>query len=94
MKRILIIDDDDDILETTGALLTHEGFDVHSAATVEEGIRLIGELQPIAQHTSPPPAESGRGAQPLGDQVQTSQACEEFIVEIIVYASVGHGGVV
>ena len=46
MKRILIIDDDDDILETTGALLTHEGFDVHSAVTVEEGIRLIGELQP------------------------------------------------
>ena len=46
MKRILIIDDDADILETTGALLAHEGFEIHSAATVEEGIRLVGEIQP------------------------------------------------
>lgn len=46
MKKILIIDDDADILETTGALLEHEGFEIHSAASVEDGISLIGEVNP------------------------------------------------
>ena len=46
MKRILIIDDDLDILETTGALLAHEGFDVQSADTVEAGIGMIDTLKP------------------------------------------------
>jgi CheY-like chemotaxis protein len=46
MKPILIIDDDEDILETTAALLTHSGFDVHSASTVEDGIRMIDEVKP------------------------------------------------
>jgi DNA-binding NtrC family response regulator len=41
VKRILIIDDDQDILETTGALLEHEGFEVRSADTVEAGIGII-----------------------------------------------------
>lgn len=46
MKKILIIDDDLDILETTGSLLEHEGFEIHSANTVEKGIDLIGEVTP------------------------------------------------
>ena len=46
MTRILIIDDDEDILETTAALLTNEGFEVQSAATVEDGIRMIDEIKP------------------------------------------------
>jgi CheY-like chemotaxis protein len=46
MKTILIIDDDADILETTGALLEHEGFSIHSAATVEDGVKMIGEVKP------------------------------------------------
>ena len=46
MKRILIIDDDQDILETTGALLAHEGFEVQSADTVEEGIAMIDKAPP------------------------------------------------
>lgn len=46
MKTILIIDDDVDILETTGALLAHEGYDVQSAPTVEEGMRLIETINP------------------------------------------------
>ncbi|MCK4513617.1 MAG: response regulator [Spirochaetaceae bacterium] len=46
MKRILIIDDDADIIETTGALLAHEGFEIHSAATIEDGVRLIDEIRP------------------------------------------------
>ena len=46
MKRILIIDDDLDILETTGALLAHEGFDVQSADSVEAGIAMIAKIAP------------------------------------------------
>lgn len=44
--RVLIIDDDQDILETMGALLEHEGFRINSADTVEEGIEMIGEYSP------------------------------------------------
>ncbi len=44
--KILIIDDDQDILETTGSLLEHEGFEVHSAETVERGIEMIKEISP------------------------------------------------
>jgi CheY-like chemotaxis protein len=46
MSKILIIDDDLDILETTGSLLEYEGFEIHSAETVEKGIELIGTLSP------------------------------------------------
>jgi CheY-like chemotaxis protein len=46
MKKILIIDDDLDILGTTGALLESEGFEVHSAQTVEKGIEQIREKSP------------------------------------------------
>ncbi len=45
-KTILIIDDDRDIIETTGALLEYEGFVIHSAETVEEGIRMIETVHP------------------------------------------------
>ena len=44
--KILIIDDDLDIIETTGALLEFEGFEIHSADTVEGGITMIGEVSP------------------------------------------------
>lgn len=46
MSKILIIDDDLDILETTGSLLEYEGFQVHSADTVEKGLELIEEVSP------------------------------------------------
>jgi two-component system response regulator VicR len=46
MKKILIIDDDRDILETTGSLLESEGFEIHSAQTVERGVQMIDEVQP------------------------------------------------
>ncbi len=45
-KRILIIDDDQDILETMGALLDYEGYEVHSADSVESGIEKIAEVSP------------------------------------------------
>ncbi|TFG64278.1 MAG: response regulator [Spirochaetales bacterium] len=45
-KTVLIIDDDQDIIETTGALLEFEGFSIHSAETVEEGIQKIGIIKP------------------------------------------------
>ena len=44
--KILIIDDDHDILETMGALLEYEGFEIHSADTVERGIEMIAEISP------------------------------------------------
>lgn len=46
MAKILIIDDDMDILETTGSLLEYEGFDIQSAETVEKGIEMISEIAP------------------------------------------------
>jgi DNA-binding response OmpR family regulator len=46
MKKILIIDDDLDILETMGTILEHEGYGVQSADTVERGMELIGEYSP------------------------------------------------
>jgi len=44
--KVLIIDDDKDIIETTGALLEYEGFDVSSAETVDAGIAMISEIAP------------------------------------------------
>jgi len=44
--KILIIDDDHDILETTGALLAHEGYEISCADTVEEGIEMIALISP------------------------------------------------
>jgi two-component system, OmpR family, response regulator VicR len=45
-KKILIIDDDLDIIETTGALLEYEGFEIHSAESVESGIEMIEKISP------------------------------------------------
>jgi len=45
-KKILIIDDDLDTIETTGALLEYEGFEIHSAETVESGIEMIEKVSP------------------------------------------------
>jgi CheY-like chemotaxis protein len=45
-KTILIIDDDRDIIETTGALLEYEGFVIHSSESVEEGIKMIDLVNP------------------------------------------------
>ncbi len=46
MRKILIIDDDMDILETTGALLEYEGFQILAADTVEKGMAMIGSEAP------------------------------------------------
>lgn len=45
-KKILIIDDDLDIIETTGALLEYEGFEIHSAESVASGIEMIEKISP------------------------------------------------
>ena len=45
-NKILIIDDDLDILETMGSLLEYEGFEIHSADTVEGGIEMIDKISP------------------------------------------------
>ena len=44
--KVLIIDDDNDILETTGSLLEYEGYEVYSTETVEKGIELIADISP------------------------------------------------
>ena len=44
--KVLIIDDDRDIIETTGALLEYEGFEIHSAESVEDGIKMISTINP------------------------------------------------
>ncbi|MFW6137723.1 MAG: response regulator transcription factor [Spirochaetota bacterium] len=45
-SKILIIDDDEDILETMGSLLKYQGFEILSAATVGKGIAMIEEKSP------------------------------------------------
>lgn len=45
-NKILIIDDDHDIIETMGSLLDHEGYEIYSADTVEKGIGMIDEVSP------------------------------------------------
>lgn len=46
MNKILIIDDDLDILETMGSLLEYEGFEIQSAETVEKGLQMIDQISP------------------------------------------------
>jgi DNA-binding response OmpR family regulator len=44
--KILIIDDDYDILETTGSILAYEGFEIHTADSVERGLELAEKVSP------------------------------------------------
>ncbi len=44
--KILIIDDDSDILETTGSILAYEGFEIHTADSVERGLELTEKVSP------------------------------------------------
>jgi DNA-binding NtrC family response regulator len=45
-NRILIIDDDQDILESMQALLEYEGFDIRLADKVDDGIEMIEKYDP------------------------------------------------
>ncbi len=45
-NKILIIDDDNDILETTGSILAHEGFEIHTADSVARGLELTETISP------------------------------------------------
>ena len=47
-ERILIIDDDRDIIESMTALLEYEHFTITSADTVERGLEMIEEARPDA----------------------------------------------
>ena len=46
MQRILIIDDDEDIIETVGELLKYEGYEIESAITTEAGIEMLKNNPP------------------------------------------------
>jgi CheY-like chemotaxis protein len=41
MARLLIVDDDDDIVQALGELLREEGHEVHTASTGEEGLVVL-----------------------------------------------------
>jgi DNA-binding response OmpR family regulator len=45
-SKILIIDDDNDILETTGSILAYEGFEIHTADSVERGLEMTEKISP------------------------------------------------
>ena len=42
MKRILIVDDEEQIRQMLSQMLAREGYEVHTAENGEEGMRLIG----------------------------------------------------
>ncbi|MCM8775127.1 MAG: response regulator [Candidatus Omnitrophica bacterium] len=46
MKTLLIIDDEAGIIEEVQSFFTEEGFDVQTAETGEDGLRLIKETKP------------------------------------------------
>ncbi len=46
MQRILIIDDDEDIIETVGSLLKFEGYNIDFATTTEQGVEMIKDAPP------------------------------------------------
>ena len=46
MARILIVDDDTDLLEGQRLFLEKQGYEVHTALTVDEGLTRAGEVKP------------------------------------------------
>ena len=46
VKRVLIIDNDDDVLDMMQEALTYEGFDVHSIAKIDDILAAVAEHQP------------------------------------------------
>ena len=46
MSKILIIDDDPDIIEATEAILSTKGYKVLSSGNKSEGLKLIDEFEP------------------------------------------------
>ncbi len=46
MKKILVIDDAEFILESASTLLEFEGYEVYTSSDGEEGIKLAGEIKP------------------------------------------------
>ncbi|HHL35670.1 MAG TPA: response regulator, partial [Desulfobulbaceae bacterium] len=41
MKRILVVDDEEQIRQMLAQMLGHEGYEVHTAENGEEGMRLV-----------------------------------------------------
>jgi len=46
VARILIVDDDTDLLEGQRLFLEKQGYEVHTALTVDEGLTRAGEVKP------------------------------------------------
>ncbi len=45
-KRIMVIDDDPDILEAVKAILSSTGFEVITAQSAKQGLELLNEIRP------------------------------------------------
>ena len=46
MKKLLVVDDEEGIVEEVRSFFTEEGYEVHTAATGKEGMNLIASIQP------------------------------------------------
>jgi len=46
MLKLLVIDDEDEIIQVVGDFFKDEGFDVYTADTGQAGLKLIGEQKP------------------------------------------------
>ncbi|MBN1551539.1 response regulator transcription factor [bacterium] len=46
MPKILIVDDDPDIIEACTLILTREGYDVSSALNRDQGMQMVTDMQP------------------------------------------------
>ena len=45
-KRILVVDDDSDVLEAIQAMLLHDGYDVHPASGGEQAVSKYKKIMP------------------------------------------------
>ena len=83
-KKILIIDDDLDILETIQSLLEYEGFEIISADSVEKGIQAIGESSPdLILLDIMFPEKKTRGFEAAGEIKEKYPAIPVFVLSAI-----------
>ena len=83
-KKILIIDDDLDILETMTSLLEYEGFQILSADSVEKGMELIGaEVPDLILLDIMFPEKKTRGFEAVGEIKSSHPSIPLFVLTAI-----------
>lgn len=85
MVRILIVDDDEKMLGLYQAILLSEGFDVLTASSGEDGLRLAIENIPdlILLDVMMPKKDGGKVAQDLSENNKTKNIPIIFLTSII-----------